>query len=288
MGTWGTGLFDCDLTLDVKDDYLELIRKGMSNREAVEFVKRRHVGTITGEEDEALLWYALADTQWNVGRLTEDVKKEAYHFLSQNENEDRWEDPNQREAWIKTCERLREKLLSPQPPEKKLRSTRSYRCQWQFGDVFAYRMRSDFSKENGTFGKYILFRKVSEATWHPNHRIPVVQLYNWVGDTLPSIEEVKQFKVVPTPYYPSINLWSPVTDFPETLYSFELIIKSKKSVQEQELVYLGRIDSGDFFPWRDSYIPFYSVGWETSKYNIKIEHYAIEVLENLKKTPIEQ
>ena len=67
-------------------------------------------------EEEPLFWFALADTQWNYGRLIPKVKEKALHFLAQDEELQRWQDSGQKlMAWKKTLNTLKEKLESPQP-----------------------------------------------------------------------------------------------------------------------------------------------------------------------------
>ena len=41
MGTWGTGVFDDDLALDLKDEYRELVADGLSGPEATRLVPVR-------------------------------------------------------------------------------------------------------------------------------------------------------------------------------------------------------------------------------------------------------
>ena len=62
--------------------------------------------------------------------------------------------------WRHGCERwkkLRTKLLSPQPPEKKVSKYRLYKCTWQVGDVYAYRLESEYSREKKDSMESILF-----------------------------------------------------------------------------------------------------------------------------------
>ncbi len=38
MGAWGTGIYQDDVTCDVKDDYLDRLRVGMTNEKTTEEV----------------------------------------------------------------------------------------------------------------------------------------------------------------------------------------------------------------------------------------------------------
>lgn len=40
MGTWGTNLYENDLALDLKEEYIEKLKKGIENKEALEQIKQ--------------------------------------------------------------------------------------------------------------------------------------------------------------------------------------------------------------------------------------------------------
>ena len=111
----------------------------------------------------------------------------------------RWEesDSKKKDAWIKTLDKLKEKLERPQPPVKKVSKYRLYQCKWQLGDVFAYRFTSDYSREKGFEGKYAIFRKVSEDSWWPGHICPVVHFYKWIGKTPLPIAALLDLELLP-------------------------------------------------------------------------------------------
>ena len=174
MGVWGTALYSNDTASDIRGDYVDLLRRGNSNEEALKKLMEKDGDCIGIEEEEPLFWYALADTLWNYGRLTPEVKEKALYFLDHPEAElARWEDDGGKyvEAWMRTLEKLRTKLLSPQPPEKKVSKYRLYKCTWQVGDVYAYRLESEYSKEKGLAGS-MLFSEVGNRllawTYHAN------------------------------------------------------------------------------------------------------------------------
>ena len=71
---------------------------------------------------------------------------------------------------------LRKRLMSPQPPARRVARRRLYWCDWEAGDVFAYRMEGDLARERGLYGRHLLFQKADEYVWHPGHVISVVYL----------------------------------------------------------------------------------------------------------------
>lgn len=75
MGAWGAGLYQDDVTCDIKDDYLDRLKIGYPNEEATEEVIEYNEDYIDDSDDGPLFWFALADIQWKYGRLLPQVKK---------------------------------------------------------------------------------------------------------------------------------------------------------------------------------------------------------------------
>lgn len=274
MGTWGTGLYSNDSACDIRGDYIDKLKRGKTNDEATQELINSNRDIMGDVEEEPLFWFALADTQWNYGRLLPKVKEKALYFLSQDKELQRWKESGERQltSWIKTLDTLKEKLESPQPPEKKVYKYRLYRCKWHFGDVYAYRFSGNYSKEKGFYEKYTVFRKVSEYSWWPGHIVPVVQVYKWVGDNVPSLDELSSFGILPTSY--DLDL-SP-EESPDGIL---LISESDKAIPKNNLMFLGNLPGNDLIPFRghDYWLNYIPVGWEASKYNEKFEHYVIDM-----------
>lgn len=276
MGAWGTSLYSNDTTSDIRNDYVDKLRRGKSNEEVTQELIDINADIMGDVEEEPLFWFALADTQWNYGRLLPEVKEKAMFFLSQDEELERWRESGEKQlqAWQKTRDKLKEKLESPQPAEKKVSKYRIYQCTWKLGDVFAYRFTSDYSKEKGFEGKYAIFRKVSEDTWWPGHIIPVIQIYKWIGSEIPSIEELVKFNLLPV--YPSLSFVNFPNDPLE--YTIKLLAESARGIPKDNLTFLGNLSGDDLIPFRghDYWTGYDSVGWESSKYNQRFEHYVID------------
>ena len=83
MGTWGVNLYQDDTTLDVKDTYKDKLHRGKTNKEATEETIEENQDMLEDIEEASLFWFALAETQWRLGRLEEDVKKEALKCIEE-------------------------------------------------------------------------------------------------------------------------------------------------------------------------------------------------------------
>lgn len=230
MGAWGTGLYSDDVSADIRGDYVDLLRRGKTNEEATKIVMEKDYPA-GSEEDIPVFWYALADTQWNYGRLLPEVKEKALYYLEHQEEDDRWETEalaNKRKAVL---QKLKEKLLSPQPAEKKVSKYNFYKCPWKLGDVFAYQFHQPISEEYGVKGQYIIFRKITEEYTWPGHIVPTVHIYQWIGTELPSLEAIQKLPVLEvSDFYPAPNN-----------YLFTLDVTSSRSVPTKYLTYLGNI-----------------------------------------------
>ena len=90
MGTWGVGLFQDDVTCDIKQEYLNRLRIGYTNEEATEEVIDYNADSVEDEEEAPLFWFALADIQWRYGRLLPEVKEMAMKYLKSGEDLERW------------------------------------------------------------------------------------------------------------------------------------------------------------------------------------------------------
>lgn len=260
MGTWGFGLYENDLSLDVKDEFEELYKEGKTAQEITDKLTEEYRDIMGDIEEEPLFWLALADTQWDSGVLLPSVKEKALFWLNicQETQRTRTMD-GVAEARKGTLDDLREKLLSPQPPMKKVRKGRRFICPWKLGDVFAWQLESDQAKERGLYGRYLLIQKVDEGTWYPGHIVPIVYVKITKDANLPAnVEEYDQLEYVQISFskyeerFWPIDMRRPQEDIAEKAkidyqvdeygflpqYRITLIHTSKKAIPES-LIYVG-------------------------------------------------
>ena len=79
MGTWGTGIFQSDYALDVKDTYMDRIRKGEDDESVMNslIAEYEREGDFNYDDTRYVFWLALAYIQWKTGRLDPMVKERA-------------------------------------------------------------------------------------------------------------------------------------------------------------------------------------------------------------------
>lgn len=238
MGTWGPELYQDDLAEDIRDYYKDQLQRGKKGIDITQELLVQYQIEISDSEEASVFWFSLADTQWNLGRLEDKVKEMALKHILLGDNLECWktETPKMAKAREQTIEELRQKLLSPQPPEKKVIQYKIYRCEWKHGDVYAYKLESDFAEEKGLYGRYFLIQKVDEGVWHPGHIVPIVYVKITKDTNLPSnIEEYNQLEYVQTWFTKYEDRFLPIDmSHPQE----DIVEKSKKNYQVDEYGFL--------------------------------------------------
>lgn len=154
MGVWGTGLYQDDVTCDVKEEYLNRLRIGMTDEDAI-------IDLIESNEDfddeEGLFYLALADTQWRYGRLTPEIKEKALDYIHSGIDLERWEENHQLiEKRKKVLKEVEEKLLSEIPPRKNVGKVRFERAKWNEGDIISIRLTNEKLQNSKWYNKEVI------------------------------------------------------------------------------------------------------------------------------------
>lgn len=265
MGTWGPKLYQDDVAEEVRDYYKDQLKRGKTEKEVTLELISQYQSNID-EAEKSIFWFALADTQWNLGRLETAVKEKALFYLNSGIDLKRWELENPKQLAARTAElcRLKEKLLLPQPAMKKINPYRFFRCQWKRGDVFAYLLQEKTSKSDYP-GRYMFFVKVDEINWHPGHIIPVVYVYRTLSPVLLSVKELQNIEFVPQFYTPQSYESNPGS---KKLYQLALITTSAKAIPQNKLEYVGNIGYISHISGEDPNP--YAVNWKD------LEEYSLE------------
>lgn len=166
MGIWGPKLYEDDLALDIKEDYIEKIENGVTTKKALEEIKAMYAESIEDTDESPIFWMTLADTMWELGNLTEEVKNKAIEEIEKGNNLKLWKeeaDENVYKTREKELEKLKEKLNSKMPTKKKILTKEKAQIKkkndWDIGDIYAYKLKSDWAKKMGIYGRYIVLRK---------------------------------------------------------------------------------------------------------------------------------
>ena len=255
MATWGIGIYQNDVGLDIKDRFIDTCRRGKTVEEATEYYIQEYECEIEDEDDAPDFWLALADVQWKCGHLQPIVKENALNYieLELSKGGKEFFDKKDVKKRIKVLEDLREKLNSPMQKPKNLKPYKLYKCEWKMGDIYAYPLDGEIFKDTEYYGRYVLFHKVMESTWHPGHIVPVVRVKITKDKVIPQIEDIDELSYIP------MGRKADKYD-----YFLELISTSKRIIPKK-LVYVG--NASEITPPSDEYTMgiypnFWAVSWK--------------------------
>lgn len=177
MGVWGTAIFSDDNASDLREDYRTLIGEGVSGVDATD----RLLKEWAPKGDPALepvFWLALAVAQWDCGRLEDRVRAEALRVIEDGSALAQWRGGDgklerKRQAVLNATKK---KLESPPPPAKPIKKRVLATCEWERGELIAYRLQS---------GDWTVLRMLDPST-DQGGSYPVCELFDWRGPELPA------------------------------------------------------------------------------------------------------
>ena len=157
MGTWETGLYQNDVSADVKDDYIAKLKLGKSDEEALQEILSEYQEESRDIDCKYDFWLALADTLWKKGRLPEEIKMKALQMIEEDKVSERWQSERIRKERIKVLEKLKVKLEGEMPERKKVSVHKPYILGWEEGDVYFFQIKELIEGYEKYFGWYALF-----------------------------------------------------------------------------------------------------------------------------------
>jgi hypothetical protein len=180
MGTWGTALFSDDTACDVREDFRDAIADGVAPSAATDKILADYAPDPADPPYAATVWLALAVTQWKLGRLEERVRDAALAAIDGG---------GALVAWLGTKSEARRRqiladtralLLSAPPPPQKVRRTLPCTCEWQPGDLVAYR----------TVGGNQIILQIQMLHTDKGGTYPSLEVLDWQGADLPALEMI--------------------------------------------------------------------------------------------------
>lgn len=213
MGTWNASINGNDTAQDLKSEYQAAffyndVETALTKIDA--YVRQEGFDE-SDEEEWCNYYYSLVDYMWKHGILTDEVRTRVVEMIDTGFGLDVWAEEgtatlNKRK---KVLAEFREKLLSPQPPKKKITIKKYLKPVFETGDLVAiqlqtadkhYSPKSNFSEQffQECDGKYVVLRKVKDEIGFESKIEPAVkdhwavfQLYGKVFDSIPTADELK-------------------------------------------------------------------------------------------------
>lgn len=219
MGTWNASINGNDTAQDLKSEYQAAffyndVETALAKIDA--YVRRAF--DESDEEEWASYYYSLSEFMWKHGILTDEVRDRAVEMIDSGFGLDIWEAEgksilNKRK---KVLAEFQEKLLSPQPPKKKIRFNLHMKPIFHTGDLIALQLKTldKYYPAHSKLGedvfrsydsKYIVVRKVGDKINQYSSIEPQLkdywakfQLYNAIFNECPSAEQLRNIPFIPT------------------------------------------------------------------------------------------
>lgn len=187
MGAWGPGIFSDDTASDIRQEYRELLEDQVPDEEAMRRVIEDYRDL--GEDENHVLWLALAATQSVLGRLDDDVRSRALAVIDNGIGLRHWEQAGPKELAKREAAlvKLRAQLTGPQPPRKTLRRPWRHVTDLQPGDVLA------FTTPAGEMALLRVHRLDDERVGVA----PIASWLDWRGTSLPDVQTMARLESRP-------------------------------------------------------------------------------------------
>jgi hypothetical protein len=178
MGVWGTAVFSDDNAADLRADYRMMIGDGLSGPEATDRLLKEWMPSSEKDPDAAtIFWLALAVTQWKCGRLEDRVKREAIRVIDDGSALRPWRGSSLEHKRALVVEATRKQLESPPPLPRKIAKVFRSTCEWEPGELIAYRLLS---------GSFIVFQVIDHHK-DAGGVAPNCEIFDWEGRELPPL-----------------------------------------------------------------------------------------------------
>lgn len=187
MGTWGTAIFSDDLASDIKSEFRNKIGFGKTSIEATEELLIDYSEEIKDSDESSVFWLSLALTQWNIGRLLENVKEKALEAIENGQDLEKWKDDEKSFKKRKlVLEKLKEKLLSEQPKQKKIAKPFIRETILEKGDIISYQVKND---------KFIILRVIEIRLDQSGDRYPLIETMDFYDNYIPKMSELEKMDI---------------------------------------------------------------------------------------------
>lgn len=179
-------MFSDDVAADVRGVYRELLEDKVSDAEAA----RRTIAEFADldEEEQGVLWIALAAAQSRYGRLDDEIRDRAIRVIDSGSDARRWGEASAKDQAKRrdVLAKLRGQLLGPQKARSAVRAPWRYETDLEIGTVLAY---------TSPLGRVALMKVVgiSESRYSKE---PVFDRLDWGGDFVPKGAEIARLGVV--------------------------------------------------------------------------------------------
>jgi hypothetical protein len=136
MGTWGKGILQDDLALDVYGDFIERYNEGADPKALRAEILERYADSASAPDGRSSVWFGLARAQWECGSLSRDVLSEVKKIVSSGTDVARWQEGD-RKTRQRVLNGFLARLSSPNPKPKRRIKRRVAKAIFEVGACLA-------------------------------------------------------------------------------------------------------------------------------------------------------
>lgn len=182
---------------EVRRRYIDLLKEGKASGEAVNILLDASATKLSDPQYSKEFWLALADTMWQYGRLTEQVRANALSVIADTRKALltlRDTCPHIYATRTHLLEQLEEKLHTPQPDQKKVHIHNRFENSWAVGDVLACRLSQ---KAEEFAGGLVCVHVVRKQPYGSGHMVPVIRVFHKVFEETPTMDDLRGESYLP-------------------------------------------------------------------------------------------
>lgn len=157
MGTWEVGLYQNDLSADVRGNYIAKLKAGKSDETALQEILLEYKEEMKDIDCKYDFYLGLADTLWKKGRLPEEIRIKALQMIEEDRVSERWHSDRIKKMRGKVLDKLKMELEGTMPERKKISIHKPYILGWEEGEVYYFQIKEKISGYEKYFGWYALF-----------------------------------------------------------------------------------------------------------------------------------
>lgn len=230
MGAWSVSITGNDTAQDLYSEYTAAFYRYDVEEALVRIDRyvRQEMFDETDPEEWCNYYYSLADFMWKKGILTPEVRSRAIEMIDSGFGLELWAEAGVQTltARKKALAALKEKLLSPLPPKKKIKPNAHLERILEDGDIVAVQLQ--------TAGKPYTEaeeRPLSEAEFHAlDGKYVLMQLVNcfasWHSDIVPEVKDYWACFRLFDGIYDSIPEHVDIASLPEAQFCYQWALTS--------------------------------------------------------------
>lgn len=189
MGVWEHNLYSNDCFCDVVDIYKNNLRNSFNRDIALEKTLVE-CDEYLHSDFEPIVWFALADIQWQFGEISEKVKEKTISLIDEGKSIDLVKDDMFfLTEWQKELRELKNRIQSPIPKKEMPEKQISFLCDnCQIGEIYTYRLNN---------GSYIVFEVIGKIESYNSIVVPIIQVYNKIFNHIVNLNELSNVEILP-------------------------------------------------------------------------------------------